>query len=179
MEKLRKLVEIGSNVAIILVAVILGYFMFERFIDPSAKPGAAAAEPSIKPGTKLSVQNVDFGKSEKNLLLVFSTSCKYCTESIPFYRRLVERNAVEKKVNMVAAFAQEPSEAAKYLIEKNLSVDQIIRTDGSEIKVRGTPTLILTDKNGTVLESWAGKLSPEKENEVAERVFSSVVVEMN
>lgn len=179
MEKLRKLVELGSNVAIILIALVLGYFMVERFTYPQPKPGAASAETSIKPGTKLSVQNVDFGKSDKNLILVLSTSCKYCTESIPFYQRLAERNAAEKKLNMVAAFAQEPSEAAKYLIEKNLSVDQIVKTEASDIQVRGTPTLILTDKNGTVLESWAGKLSPDKENEVAERVFSSVVVEMN
>ncbi|MEQ1644602.1 MAG: hypothetical protein ABL959_14230 [Pyrinomonadaceae bacterium] len=179
MERFRKSVEIGSNVAIILLAVLLGYFVVDRVFAKPTPPAAGAEASTIKPGTKITAKSIDFQKSEKNLVLVLSTACKYCTESVPFYQRLVERNAADKKLQIVATFAQEPAEAARYLIDKNLSVDQIVKADPSEIQVRGTPTLILTDKNGTVLESWAGKLSSDKENEVAERVFSSVVVEMN
>ena len=179
MDRFRKLSEIGSNVAIILLAVLVGYFAFNRFLSPTPPAPANADVSAIKPGSKLSVKNVDFSKSEKSLMLVLSTECKYCTDSVPFYQRLVERNSIDKKLQIVATFTQEPAEAAKYLIEKNLSVDQIVKTDPSEIQVRGTPTMILMDKTGTVLETWAGKLSPEKETEVAERVFSNVVVEMN
>jgi len=111
-------------------------------------------------------------------VLVLSTSCKYCTESLPFYRRLTEQNAAERKLNIVAAFSQEPPEASKYLIKNEISVDQVVKAEAAEIRVRGTPTLILTDRNGIVLDLWAGKLSPGMENEVADRVFNGLVVEM-
>ncbi len=178
MEKLRQITEIGSNAAIIIAVLILGYFVLERGVSFSAKLKDANSESAIIPGTKLSLRNVDFGKSEKNLVLVLSTSCKYCTESLPFYRRLTEQNAAERKLNIVAAFSQEPPEASKYLIKNEISVDQVVKAEAAEIRVRGTPTLILTDRNGIVLDLWAGKLSPGMENEVADRVFNGLVVEM-
>ena len=176
MERFRRLIEIGSNVAIVVVAILLGYSLLTRqFAQPIAPP-PSAAESQLKPGTRLPIASVDFSKSEKNLLLVLSTTCKYCTESAAFYQRLAKQNAETKKLNIVAALPQEVAESAKYIDSNGFVVDQIIKASPSELLVRGTPTLVLLDKNGTVLESWAGKLPPEKEKEVAERLFGSVVV---
>lgn len=177
MGKLHKVVEIGSNVAIILVAVLLGYFVINGYLQSPLAPPAQAQQ--IKPGTRLPINSIDWSKSEKNLLMVLSTTCKYCTESSAFYQRLTKQNAEARKLNIVAAFPQEVGESAKYIQDNGYAVDKIIKANPSDVLVRGTPTIILTDKNGTVLESWSGKLTPDKENEVAERLFSSVVVAVN
>ena len=77
---------------------------------------------------------------------------------------------------MIAALPQDVPEATKYLADNNVTVDQVIKANPGEAMVRGTPTLLLVDKNGVVLDTWVGKLPPEKENEVLERAFSPVVM---
>ena len=177
-DKLRKLLEIGSNVAIIVVAVVLGVYLIGRYFSPPSVPasGATVQAEAIKPGAKLPLVNVDWSGSDRNLLMVLSTACHFCSESMPFYKRLIEKNAAGKSVRMIAALPQDVPEATKYLADNNVTVDQVIKANPGEAMVRGTPTLLLVDKNGVVLDTWIGKLPPEKENEVIERAFSPVVV---
>ncbi|HQX54989.1 MAG TPA: hypothetical protein PLP07_03605, partial [Pyrinomonadaceae bacterium] len=89
MDKLRKLLEIGSNVAIIVVAVVLGIYLIGRYFSPPSVPasGATAQAEAIKPGAKLPMTNVDWSGSDRNLLMVLSTACHFCSESMPFYKR--------------------------------------------------------------------------------------------
>jgi hypothetical protein len=44
----------------------------------------------------------------------------------------------------------------------------------SRLKVSGTPTLILVDRNGSVLGVWIGKLKPEAESAVLSAVTGSM-----
>lgn len=62
-------------------------------------------------------------------------------------------------------------EAQRYLNEHGISADEIKQTSLNNINVRGTPTLIMVDRSGTVLQSWVGKLPPEKEAELTQRFF--------
>lgn len=174
MEKLRKLVAIGLNIAVILVALLLGYTMVDRYYSPPAHP-SAVAESLLKPGIKLQVKDVDFSKSERNLILALSTTCHFCTESIPFYRRLSVLSSDERKLRMIGAFTQDVETSLKYLKEYDLILDEVIKADTSETMVRGTPTLILADKNGIVLDSWYGKLKAAGESELLTRVLRDEV----
>jgi hypothetical protein len=42
----------------------------------------------------------------------------------------------------------------------------------SELGVPGTPSLLLVNQAGTVEDTWIGKLSPERETEVLNRLQS-------
>lgn len=173
MDRLRRFVEIGSNIAVILVAVLLGYSLVNRYYSQPAQP-TPAAESLLKPGIKLQIEDLDFSKSDRNLVLVLSTTCNFCSESMPFYRRLVELNADKSRLRVIGAFMQDLDKSVKYLNEHEVSLDKVIKADPSEMMAKGTPTLILTDKNGVVLYSWYGKLKPDRENEVVDRAFSNV-----
>lgn len=177
MEKFRKLVEIGSNVAIILVAVVLGYFLISRYLAAPAPPqpqALAGQGVMIQPGNTIPMTNVDWGKSDRNLLMVLSTACHFCSESMPFYQKLIARNAGSKSLRIIAALPQDVPDATKYLSEHNITVDEVVKANPGEAMVRGTPTLLLVNKDGVVLDTWVGKLPPDKENEVLERAFTEV-----
>ncbi|MEJ7622669.1 MAG: hypothetical protein WKF34_01630 [Pyrinomonadaceae bacterium] len=158
----------GSNLAIVLIAVLLGYFLVSRYILASAPPVPAAQVESVQPGTKLPAIDVGWEKSDKNILLVLSTACKYCTESLPFYKKLSESKAGDTR--LIVAFAQDRNEAAQYLATKQVAVDEILEAPPNQFNVRGTPTLLVVDGQGIVQEVWAGKLPPEKENEILARL---------
>jgi len=49
-----------------------------------------------------------YHKSGKTLLVDLSTTCRFCDESLPFYRKLVETNRRSgKNVNIVAVFKED------------------------------------------------------------------------
>lgn len=59
----------------------------------------------------------------------------------------------------------------KYLQRLGVSVDDVRQADFGAIKVSGTPTLLLVDDKGVVKGRWVGKLLPDQENEVANKVL--------
>ena len=88
-----------------------------------------------------------------------------------FYQRLTGKKTASDDIQFLVVMPQPIDEAKEYLISKNLQVDEVRQMRLSDISVAGTPTLILVDDKGVVLESWVGKLSLQKENEVFSSVF--------
>src|ERR1044072_5939650 len=113
MNNLTKKVELLANITIIVVAVLIGGVLVKRYLWPQAQ--SSPAQSRIQPGTKLSVPGVEWGKNERTLLLVLSTSCHFCTESSPFYQRLAQEKAKKEGVGLVAVLPQSVGESQKYL----------------------------------------------------------------
>lgn len=166
MGNLYKRLELLANIAIIIVALLLGGVLIKRYLLPG-QPGPEAPEAvRVKPGTKLSLSGLDWGKSDKTLLLVLSTNCKYCTESAPFYRRLAGQRAGRRDVRLIAVLPQGAGEAQQYLRDHDIPVDEVTQAAPGAFYARATPTLIVVDRTGSVVESWVGRLPAEEEAEV-------------
>lgn len=173
MNGFAKKLEIVANVAIIVLAIMLGGVIVKRYFFTSAPPEptasaqpSAAAESAIKPGANVQLANYNWSESDKTLVMVLSTGCHFCTESGPFYKRLLEARADKKKVRVVAVFPQTPEEGREYLEKLGVVADEIRTATPMSLGVRGTPTLILTDSKGTAVNTWVGKLPTTKEDEV-------------
>lgn len=166
MSTLPKKLELLANISIIIVAILLGVVLVNRYLLPGSPEPNAVQAGQIQPGTKLSFPDVNWDKSRKTLLLVLSTNCKYCTASAPFYQQLVKRKGSREDVRIVAVLPQNRDESRKYLGDHGITVDQISQAPPRAAYARGTPTLIMVDSTGSVVESWIGKLPPEKETEV-------------
>jgi Redoxin len=173
MSDLYKRVELLANVAIIVVVLLLGGVLVKQYLLPAGPAGRDAPPAKIKPGTKLPSAALDWGKSDKTLLLVLSTTCKYCTESAPFYRRLAEQKAGRSDVRLVAVLPQSVEESRQYLGQNNVPIEEVTQAEPAALQARATPTLILVDKTGAVVESWVGKLPAEGEAEVTRQLFGA------
>lgn len=170
MKSLYKRVELIANVAIILVAISLVVVLAKRYVFSGPSPNEATGQIPSNVGTKLSQLDVDWSKSDKNLVLILSNTCHFCTESAPFYQRLVQTRTRQDTFRMSAVFPQTVSEGRTYLNGLGVNIDDIKQLSGSAIRIRGTPTLLLVNSTGVVTEEWLGKLPPEKENEVLARL---------
>lgn len=164
-----KRVELLANVAIIVVALILGAVLVSRYLLPASAPPNPAETARIKPGTKIDLPGVDWGGRRRTLLMALSTNCRYCTESAPFYQRLAQEKAKHEGVKTLAVLPQSVEESQKYLGDNGVTVDEVRQAAPSAVGAAGTPTLILVDDKGAVVESWVGKLPPPKEVEVMNR----------
>jgi hypothetical protein len=160
-----KKIELLANVAIIVIALLLGAVLVKRYLMTDDQASRPAAE-QIRPGTKINLPGVDWSKSEQTLVLALSDGCHFCTESAGFYQRLAKEKASVGGVRLIAVLPQEISQGQTYLSKLGVAVDEVRQSTLSAIGVSGTPTLLLVDKNGAVKQSWLGKLPPDKETEV-------------
>ena len=156
--------EVLVNVSIIVVAILLGTVLVKNYLL-SDKSRELAAASSIQRGTSLSVPDVDWSKANQTILLVLSERCRYCTDSAPFYRRLVER-AEERGSRVIAALPEDLNTSKTYLSRLGVSVADVLQVNPSSVGTRATPTLLLVDHSGIVKDVWVGQLSPEEEREV-------------
>ena len=161
MSPLVRKIEIAANVSIIVVAILVCVAAFKYF---RAKSGPQAAAPAIAAGTKINLPNEDWARNRKTLLLALSTNCKYCSASAGFYQRLI--GAASSNTRFVAVFPQSPEESKKYLSALEVTIDDVKQISPASFGVAASPTLILVDSEGSVINSWVGQLSPNKEAEV-------------
>lgn len=163
---LPKKVEFIANIAIVVVAVLfVGVLAYKFFLAPADDHGPK----EIAKGTKMTVPETDFQANDKTLLVVLQKGCKYCTESMPFYKTLLNQ-APGKGVKIVAVLPGSRDESKAYLNENGIDLPEVRQASLKSVNVGGTPTLILVNDKGEVSNSWVGKLPPEKEKEVIDQL---------
>jgi thioredoxin-related protein len=163
----RKL-ETAANIAIIVVAILFSAVIIQKYLLPSSNQPERAA-PVI--GKQMNLSDVNWASQPKTLILALSTTCRFCNESAPFYRRLIE-SVKGRNVQLIAVFPTETEAGRAHLKELGLADLEVRESPLANMQVSGTPTLILTNDKGEVTNYWLGKLSPEREVEVINKINS-------
>lgn len=162
-------IETSANVAIILAAVLLAAVLVKQHLLDGTRTQASGPQPGVAVGAKLTAPDVDWSGNKRTLLLALSTTCHFCSESAPFYQRLVK----ESGVRLVALMPQGVAEGKLYLNRLGVPVGDVRQMSLDTIGVSGTPTILLVDDAGRVSGKWVGKLDPEGEAELLEQVRAS------
>ncbi len=153
---MKEKLEIVTNVLLIALACVVGY----RFLQPrSAFDGPA---PSLKVGDQLhSLSVYDWNSHDRTLVLALKNGCHFCEESIPFYRKLLElEKSNQIDAHLIAVFPDDPAAVRQLVETQRLAVEAFPSVELSQMKVAGTPTLILVDRHGRVSRVWLGELTP-------------------
>ncbi len=164
--RVAKGIETAANIGIVIVALLAAVFMAKSHFASSVQP-----RQPIPIGSKIEVKDITWTASRATLVLALSTTCRFCTESAPFYRELT-KYAKERNIRTIAILPQPLNEASTYLSNENVRVDEIRQNELSAVHVTGTPTLLLIDSKGTVQGSWIGKLPEQSEKDVLAKLGS-------
>lgn len=123
----------------------------------------------IQVGSLFPIHDLPVGSSKTTLVMVLSTTCPYCRQSEPFYKRLAA-GIPSEKTHIVLVFREPVAVARAYLLKEGMSAFTDIRQmDLRSLHVGGTPTLILLDNTSSVRAVWDGVLSETQEAEVLHR----------
>ena len=163
MQEWKQRLEVATNVAIILVCLLIAVIGVKKFLLPG--PTVNMAGPAK--GARIPIAGMDWSRTDRTLVLVLNTHSHYCSDSAQFYRTLLPE-ASARKVQIVAVFPQPSEESRRYLAGLGLSISGLaiqVAPPGAAL-ARGTPTVILADNRGLVVKSWVGKLSARGEAEV-------------
>ena len=102
------------------------------------------------------------GGPNGTMVIWLQTACRYCTDSLGFYRHLSTR---PRDIGVVVMGFEPTSVLVEYAARHALEPDQVISVPIETVKLRGTPTVlfVLSDR---VRALWIGKLTPSEENQV-------------
>jgi hypothetical protein len=178
MKQISRKIETLSNVAIIVVAIVLTFTLIKGYSskNPAAAPvpSPAVSNPTINSanlvGKKLNVPDVDWAKNGKTLVMAVQSGCHFCTESGPFYQELAKRQSVNSKVKLVAVLPQTVDDGRQYLDSLGVPIAQVRQMSLGSLGVSGTPTLMLADNSGIVIDAWVGKLDDSKQAVVLDKM---------
>ncbi len=163
MSRFTARLEVVSNVAIIVLAVIVAAVALRNHVFP---PQAIAELPQ---GTKLALPDVQWSERPHTLVMVLRKDCQFCSASAGFYRRLLEETT-RLGVPVIAALPDEVAASQEYLQELGIAVTAVRSVSLRSIGVGATPTLVLVDAHGAVAHTWVGQLPEAGEAEVIRRL---------
>jgi thioredoxin-related protein len=169
MNKINQRIELAANVLIIIVAVLLGGMIAQKYLFSTPDGSSARVKPTV--GKTLSLSDVNFSEKPRTVLLALQTTCRYCNESADFYKRLVEETK-GRNIKLVAVFPTKVEDSARHLTELGVTGFEVKQSPISALDASGTPTLIITNDKGEVTNFWVGKLPAEKETEVINQLKS-------
>lgn len=164
--KFTKQLETITNFAIILAVIMLGYFFVQKYF---LSKNSQSPSTEIAKGTKISLSGIDWQANQKTVLLALQKDCQFCSESMSFYKVLVEKSK-GKDIKLVAVFPDSSEDGLQYLKENGVDIQEVRQAGKDEFNIKGTPTLILVNNKGEVENSWIGKLPSGKENEVMDNL---------
>jgi hypothetical protein len=165
MRKLKDILDVTTNVVVVVFAVVAIGVLAKSYFAPQG----AAAPASIQNGSAFpEIAGADYKQAPRTLILALKVECPYCARSVPFYNRLIEaRQENAGQFNIIAAFINKDEALVKsYAEEKQLPVQTIAGVELDKLGIHTTPTLVLIDSTGKVLDSWRGQLKPDGEREV-------------
>jgi hypothetical protein len=165
--KSRSKLDVVANVAIIVTCLVASVVLVRREFfppRPEAPPGSVAA------GEQLDVLRTALpAGADKALVIAVAPNCHFCNDSMAFYKQLVEqRDSAKSPVKVVAAVSSPDARADEQskMSASGVKPDAVVQVDFRQLKVLGTPTVLLVDGKGKVLSVWMGKLDSRGEREV-------------
>lgn len=163
----RSKLDTFANIAIIIVCVIASVVLIRNFFLRQQGP---PRPDEVKKGEQYeALASVVPAGADRALVLALSPGCGFCTQSMPFYKKLIdERNQKGSQVKVVAAVpAADAKEAEqKVLTDSGVQPDALVDLSFPDVKLAGTPTILLVDNQGKVLDVWVGKLQESGEKQV-------------
>lgn len=159
--------DVAANIAILVVCVIAAFILIRNHFFPPRPPGAP---PEVEVGEQYdALRSVVPAGAERALVIAVAPTCHYCTESMPFYKRLIDqRNQSGSQVKVVAAVPRPEAKAeeAQKLAEGGVKPDALVTLEFAAVRVNGTPTILLVDNQGKVHGVWVGKQPEKGEKEI-------------
>lgn len=162
----------AANLATLLFCVATIALLARQSSESTA--AAIYDSSSLRPGEVSSeLKALLPSQADRSLVVALAPSCELCTESLPFYRELArELDEQGDQVPLIAALDSPESLALERdrLGEQDVGFDHLVAADFRQLRLLGTPTVLLVGPDGEVLDLWIGRLDERDQKEVLKAV---------
>jgi hypothetical protein len=164
--KVASKLEAAANIVVIVAAVTCAAIWIQNY----RQGGQSSRQAKVySPGQTIpSIDGLPLADVDSSFVLYVSSSCHFCTESMEFYRNMMEaRNSSGARIQ-VAVLAREPLDSLKAYLGKNgFRPDRMISLAvDTPVELSLTPAMLQVYRTGKVERSWTGKLTDSAERQV-------------
>ncbi len=166
-DKLRVAADAATViVAVVVIAVVADRYFAREF--PDTNPLTTSL---LNTQIDAASMGVDFTVADRTAIVFVQQECPACAESLPFYRRLTDRDT--EAVQILFAAPQHNAGIASYLASNAIAPDRVLLVRPGQLPAMATPTVMVVDRDGSITHSWVGWLSTAAENEVLNALFGT------
>jgi thiol-disulfide isomerase/thioredoxin len=138
-----------------------------------AQLGFGPARTTSYVGQRIELPAPALASGPRTLVLFASSTCAACRKAAPFFKSLVSEAArgggVQMRVVMDTLSHADRTEALAYVATLGLDPTALVAVDLKATRITRVPTLVLVDRDGTVLSDWE---SPMPQDEVLRSLVS-------
>jgi len=162
--------EVCTNLALITVSCIAGFVMLDRHLaERNAAPPAPKPPQTNVVGKQISLAAAG-NPAPANVYVAFATTCHFCQESLGFYKKIIaDQQHIGGKVKVTFISRQPEAEVRKYLADNGVHPDAVAKVP-SELNISGTPTILVSGRDGVVKNQFIGRLSDSKQKDLFKAV---------
>ena len=167
--KVKNFIEVASNVAVVVVALVVVISFIRGYISPSP---SVRLQGGLQKGIQFpQVMGIDFSKSQRTLLVALDPNCESCVESLPFFKSLADKlYNKSNEAKMIALFESSEEPTKRYILENQLKADAVFGADFKALNLSAIPAIILIDNQGTIIDFWLGKPSNSIEEQIIKQL---------
>jgi hypothetical protein len=168
--------ETAANLALTVMSILVTIVLLERFVVQRLSSAPQAVESQVyRVGDELTggLRDLIEPSGTAVAIMVVSQNCRFCTDSVGFYRQLtsIESTGPQNSFRTVFVGLLGNDDGRNFVARNNLPAAAVKPTPPDlRERVRGTPTLILVDGAGRIHGSWLGRLSADQERLVVSRI---------
>ena len=153
--------ETATHVCLIgLCCLAAGLLIEQRFFSPAEEENPA----HDLIGREVKLPGANWQSAPLSVLLQISSKCRFCNESMPFYKQLTTAGQA-RKIPMIVASRDAVDVMRKHLDEQQVAVDRVLHSRLDEFRM-GTPTVYVVDSKGMVKRVFIGKLDAAGEKQL-------------
>jgi hypothetical protein len=163
--KLKSYLEISTRIAILLTALAVLWLILGSVLkQPKPNIHVGLRNGDLFP----SVAGIDYSKNSKTLLISMSTKCASCVEGLPFFQKFREKTfGSPDSLRIIALFPESEKEVENYARERHLTLETQSGINLKALNMLGTPTIVLINNKGQIVDFWIGKLSNDIEQQIS------------
>lgn len=157
----RNIANRGANIILLAALATFTIFLFRYLVSNYDFSDTSLSSD----GQKVLISEIDLSHFQQTIIVVLDRNCRFCKQQTSFYRRLAESSRAQN-VKLIFAFPHNLNDGIDYLKAEQIVATDVIRIRMKSLDVRGTPTLLLLNREGKILAKWAGELSRPVEDYV-------------
>lgn len=163
--KMAGLLEHGANILTIGTCAFACWMLWSIYQNGGlADAGARTVEDENE---ILALPGHDFTRFRATIVVGLSSTCKYCTQALPYLQSLSTSPVVlDKHIPLVAVGVETEESLRTYLEMHGLQVQRVYTVSPELSLVRQTPSLALVDSAGRVRRFWRGLISKRRLEEI-------------
>ena len=150
----RASVAVSAGLALMVVATA-GYIVWPQIASKlGVRTGPAAAPAPYVAGQQVDVPAAWYADAPQTLIVFARASCAACEKAQPFLKEIVGHMSGHGTAVMAHPVGP-PEDDKKFANSLGIADDHVMVTTAG-LRVRATPTIVLVDRQGRIVDAWEG-----------------------